>query len=265
MRRYIFDKRNGVHIIDLAKTLVMLRAALDFLYETVVAGKSVLFVGTKKQAQKVLRDTATECGQPYVATRWLGGTLTNNDTIRRSVSRMRDLVKLEETNALADMHKKEAASLRRELEKLRRNLFGISNMSQLPGAIFVVDINREAIPVAEANRLGIPVVAMVDTNCDPDPIDYPVPANDDAIRAINLVCGLVGETVGRANAEHAKVAAEIARKKEKEEKAAAEKAAAAAAEEPAEEAKAEPETAADDSADKTGAKEGGDELPADPK
>ena len=223
MKRYIFDKRNGVHIIDLAKTLVLLRRALDFIHETVASGQDVLFVGTKKQARRTLQDTAVECGQPYVSHRWLGGTLTNNGTIRKSIRRMRELEKLEEDGQLAVIHKKEAASLRRELEKLQRNLSGIADMARLPGALFVIDINREAIAVAEATRLEIPIVAMVDTNCDPDPIDYPVPSNDDAIRASSLVCDLVGQTVKLASSEFAKIAADRARKEE-EKKAAAEKA-----------------------------------------
>ena len=236
MKRYIFDKRNGVHIIDLAKTLVLLRRALDFIHETVASGQDVLFVGTKKQARRTLQDTAVECGQPYVSHRWLGGTLTNNGTIRKSIRRMRELEKLEENGQLAVIHKKEAASLRRELEKLQRNLSGIADMARLPGAMFVIDINREAIAVAEATRLEIPIVAMVDTNCDPDPIDYPVPSNDDAIRASNLVCDLVGQTVKKASSEFAKIAADRARKEE--EKAAAEKAKAV---EPAPAVEAAPE------------------------
>lgn len=252
MKRYIFDKRNGVHIIDLAKTLVLLQRALDFIHDTVASGREVLFVGTKKQARSILKDTAGECGQPYVSHRWLGGTLTNNATIRKSIRRMRDLEKLEEDGQFAVIHKKEAASLRRELEKLRRNLGGIANMSALPGALFVIDINREAIAVAEAARLEIPIVAMVDTNCDPDPIDYPVPSNDDAIRAASLVCDLVGKTVKKASSEFARIAAERLREEE-EKKAAAEKAkaeetasaeAAAPAEAAASEVTTTPETEA---------------------
>ncbi|MDD4871695.1 MAG: 30S ribosomal protein S2 [Kiritimatiellae bacterium] len=216
MKRYIFDKRNGIHIIDLSKSLVMLQGALEFLYETVCAGKNVLFVGTKKQAQEVIKETATACNQPYVTFRWLGGTLTNITTIRRSVQRMRTLDDMEKNDIFSKMHKKEVSGLKHELEKLRRNLTGIASMADLPGALLVVDINREAIAVAEANRLGIPVVAIVDTNCDPDPINYPIPGNDDALRAIKLIATVVGETIGKANQEYAKVAVEIARKKEAE-------------------------------------------------
>jgi len=216
MKRYIFDKRNGIHIIDLSKSLVMLKAALEFLYETVSSGKNILFVGTKKQAQEVIKETSTACNQPYVTYRWLGGTLTNITTIRRSVARMRTLDDMEKNDVFAKMNKKEVSVLKHELEKLRRNLTGIAGMVDLPGALFVVDINREAIAVAEANRLGIPVVAIVDTNCDPDPINYPIPGNDDALRAIKLIASVAGETIAKANAEYAKVAAEIARKREAE-------------------------------------------------
>lgn len=216
MKRYIFDKRNGIHIIDLSKSLVMLQKALEFIYEVVASGKSVLFVGTKKQAQEVIKESSIASNQPNVTYRWLGGTLTNITTIRKSVQRMRTLDDMEKNDIFAKMHKKEVSTLKHELEKLRRNLTGIADMARLPGALFVVDINREAIAVAEANRLGIPVIAIVDTNCDPDPIDYPIPGNDDALRAIKLIASLVGETAQKANKEYAKIAAEIAIKKEAE-------------------------------------------------
>jgi len=220
MKRYIFDKRNGIHIIDLAKSLVLLQEASDFLNDVVLSGRSVLFVGTKKQAQKVIEDTAVECGQHYVTHRWLGGTLTNNATIKKSIARFRELEALQKNGDLDTMHKKEAARLRRELEKLRRNLSGVANMARLPGAMFVVDINREAIAVAEANKLGIPVVAMVDTNCNPDPIDYVVPGNDDAIRAIRLVVATLAQKIKAAAEEYARIAAERAKREAEERKAA---------------------------------------------
>jgi len=214
MKRFIFDKRNGIHIIDLAKSLAMLKEALKFLYDIIAAGKSVLFVGTKKQAQGIIKETALSCNQPYVTTRWLGGTLTNSKTIRASIKRMREIEKLEKNDAFASMHKKEASSLRHELEKLRRNLSGIAEMTELPGAILVIDINRESIAVAEANQLKIPVVAIVDTNCDPDLIDCPIPGNDDAIRAIGLIANAARDIILKAKDEYAKIAAELARKKE---------------------------------------------------
>ena len=214
MKRYIFDKRNGIHIIDLAKSLVMLKAAIRFVQDTVASGRSVLFVGTKKQAQQIVKEIAGSCGQPSVTTRWLGGTLTNNATIRQSVRRMRELEDQEKKDGFASIHKKEAARLRHELEKLRRNLSGIADMDGRPGGMFVVDINREAIAVSEANKLGIPVIAIVDTNCDPDPVDYVIPGNDDAIRAVRLVAGAIGETIRAAAGELAKLTAETARRKE---------------------------------------------------
>jgi len=211
MKRFIFDKRNGIHIIDLAKSLVKLDEALTFIHGVALAGKPVLFVGTKKQAQKVIKDTAVACEQHYVVTRWLGGTLTNAETIRRRVRRLREIEELEKNKTLETMHKKEAACLRRELAKLRRNLGGIANMNGLPGALVVIDIMREAIAVAEANRLNIPVVAIVDTNGDPEPIDYPIPGNDDAIRSINLVAKAIGDVTRQGLQEFTKAAAEEAR------------------------------------------------------
>lgn len=218
MRRYIFGERNGIYIIDLAQSKAHLQTALQFLYDIVVSGRKVLFVGTKKQAQEPLREAAERLNQFYVSHRWLGGILTNNQTVRRSVQRMRELERMEsegELKALAS--KKESAMLRREYQKLYRNLCGIADMDRMPGAMFVVDINRESIAVAEANRLGIPVVALVDTNCDPDMIDYPIPGNDDAIRAIRLIAKIVADTIQQASNEYARVAAEEARKRAIEE------------------------------------------------
>lgn len=210
MKPYIFGKRHGIHIIDLSKTLPLLQGALEFLYRTAVKGKSILFVGTKKQAQQVIEMAARACGQPYVTHRWLGGTLTNHATVRRSVERMRQLEEMEKSGTLASLNKKEASALRRELARLQRNLSGIADMTELPGALFVVDVSREAIAVAEARRLGIPVVAVVDTCCDPEPIDYVIPGNDDAIRAIKLLTDLIQQTIEKAAAEYSKVAAEEA-------------------------------------------------------
>lgn len=244
MRRFIFGKRNGIHIIDLSQSLVLLNKALEFIQSVASSGKSVLFVGTKKQAQQVIKETALACGQPYVTTRWLGGTLTNLATIRQSVKRMRELEEKEKSGAFATMHKKEASMLRHELEKLRRNLTGIADMYELPGAIFVVDVQRENIAVAEARRLGVPVVAIVDTNCDPEPIDYVIPGNDDAIRAIKLIAEKIAEAVKQGAEQYAKMAAELARQRE-----------ANAANETA------AQTAASQSAAATETPSGGDELP----
>jgi small subunit ribosomal protein S2 len=214
MKRFIFDKRNGIHIIDLSQSFALLEQALAFVTQLAANGKTVLLVGTKKQAQQVIKEVAAAAAQPSVTTRWLGGTLTNISTIRRSVKRMRELDEIEKNGVLAAMHKKEASMVRHELEKLRRNLTGIADMTALPGALFVVDVIREAIAVKEANRLGIPVVAIVDTNCDPDPINYVIPGNDDAIRAIRLVAAKVGDAIRLGAQEYAKVAAELARKRE---------------------------------------------------
>jgi small subunit ribosomal protein S2 len=218
MRHFIFDKRNGIHIVDLAKSLVRLNAALDFIHDVVVSGRSILFVGTKKQARDIVRETAQNCGQFYIDSRWLGGTLTNSTTIRTRIKTLLELEDIEKNGGFETMHKKEAAVLRHKLAKLRRNLAGIAGMDRLPGALFVIDINRESIAVAEANRLNIPVIAIVDTNCDPDPIDYPIPGNDDAIRAIRLICKAIADTIQTANAEYSRIAAEIARKQEAERK-----------------------------------------------
>lgn len=228
MGRYIFDRRNGIHIIDLTQSLKMLNEALEYINKIVLSGKSVLFVGTKKQAQNVMTEVAKESGQFFVTSRWLGGTLTNSDTIRNSVKRMRELAALQKQESFS-AHKKEASKMRREHEKLYRNLGGIENMSELPGLLFVVDINREAIAVAEANKLNIPVIAIVDTNCDPDPIDFVIPGNDDSIRAIKLIVEAIAKVVNTANTEYRKRAAEVARK-EAEAKAAADAKAKAKAE-----------------------------------
>jgi small subunit ribosomal protein S2 len=216
MKRYIFDKRNGIHIIDLSKSLILLESALDFLEDVVAGGDSVLFVGTKKQARDIIGETAQACGQHFISHRWLGGSLTNTVTIRRSVKRMTEIEAMLADDERKPKSKKELAKLNREVTKFRRNLGGIAAMDKMPGALFVVDINRESIAVAEANRLDIPVVAIVDTNCDPDPIDYVVPGNDDAIRAIQLICKVVSERIQVGVTAYEKKAAEIAKQKEAE-------------------------------------------------
>ncbi len=233
MRKFLFGQKNGIYIIDLVQTLEGLQKARQFIYDTVARGRQVLFVGTKKQAQEALKTIATQNKQPYVVNRWLGGTLTNNETIRKSIARMREIEQMEKDGSINNLPKKEVAKLRHELEKLQYNLSGIADMNGNPGALFVVDINSEAIAVAEANRLNIPVIALVDANVDPDPIDYPIPANDDAIRGIKLIAELVGITIQQAAMEYSKIAAEEARKR-----AAAEAEAAAKAKVEAEERKA---------------------------
>ena len=241
MKRYIFGERNGIYIIDLNQTMDLLVKARQFAYDTISRGRKILFVGTKKQAQEPLKEAATRLKMPYVVNRWLGGTLTNLQTIRKSVSHMRDFMKLEEDGTVNSMPKKEVAKMRRELEKLHYNLDGIADMDSLPGAMFVVDVKREAIAVAEANRLKIPVIAVIDTNCDPDPIDYPIPGNDDAIRAVRIMVDSISGTIQQAAAEYAKIAADEARKR-----AAAEAAAAAAAKIAEEERRAKAKVAEED-------------------
>lgn len=214
MSKYIYGERKGIYVIDLGKSLVQLRIAQQFVYDTVVRGNQVLFVGTKKQAQDIIKDTATKFHQPYVIHRWLGGMLTNSKTIRQSIQRMRDLQDLEDNGGLEQVgSKKEGARLRRELVKLNRNLGGIADMEKLPATLIVVDIVRESIAIQEARLLGIPVVALVDTNGDPNLADYPIPGNDDSTRSIQSIVGLLGETIQHASNEFAKIAAEEARRK----------------------------------------------------
>ena len=214
MKPFVFDKRNGIHIIDLTKTLEQLEKAKQFVYETAARGRPILFVGTKKQAQQVTQDIATACGQPYVTTRWLGGTLTNTTTIRKRIKYMHQVEAMEKDGSFDKMPKKEVAVLRHELEKLRKNFSGMANMTDKPGAMFVIDINRESIAVAEANRLHIPVIAIVDTNTDPEPIDYPIPGNDDAIRGIRLIADALAASIQKGASEYSKIAVEENKKRE---------------------------------------------------
>jgi len=201
MKKFIFAERNGIHIIDLNKTLIQIQVACGFLHETVLNGGTVLFVGTKKQAQQEVKDAATRTNMPYVVDRWLGGTLTNLRTIRKSVGRMKEVDQILASPEAEQMPKKEIAHLKREHYKLHRNLDGIVTMEQLPTAVFVVDILREQIAIREARRLDIPIIALVDTNCDPDEVTHPLAGNDDAIRAIKLITTVIAETVAEAQAE----------------------------------------------------------------
>ncbi|MCB2225192.1 MAG: 30S ribosomal protein S2 [Desulfarculaceae bacterium] len=189
MKPYIFGARNGIHIIDLQQTVVYFRKAYDFVVKSVAKGGEVLFVGTKRQAADIITEEAERCGMYYVNHRWLGGMLTNYQTIKRSVERYKWLEGIVEDGTIENYPKKEAMGLRRELAKLERNLGGIKDMGKLPSAVVIVDIKKEKIAVNEARRLKIPIVAMVDTNCDPEGIDYLIPGNDDAIRAIRLISG----------------------------------------------------------------------------
>lgn len=202
MKPFIFDARNGIHIIDLSKSLAQLEAACAFLRETVAQGGRVIFVGTKKQAQQAIKDTAKECGQFWVTERWLGGTLTNYATIKRSMSRLKEIEKMEADGSINNYVKQEQSAIRREAARLVKYFDGIRGMDKHPAAMFVVDIKREHNAVAEARKLKIPIVAIVDTNCDPDLVDYPIPANDDAIRSVRMILSVVGQTVTQARAEH---------------------------------------------------------------
>ena len=200
MKRYIFDDRNGIHIIDLTKTLKLLQEACDFLYKTVSKGGHVLFVGTKKQAQKAIKDCATTSGQWHITERWLGGTLTNLNTIKKSLSRLKEIEKMESDGSIKQYVKQEQSMLRRRASRMFKNLDGIRNMNKYPESIFIVDIKREHNAVAEARRLKVPIVAIVDTNCDPDLVDYPIPGNDDAIRSVRMILSVIHQAILPARA-----------------------------------------------------------------
>lgn len=199
MATYIFTERNGIYIIDLQKTVKMVETAYDFIRDTVAEGKHVLFVGTKKQAQETVKEEAQRCGMFYVQERWLGGMLTNYPTILKRIQRLKELEKMKEDGTMDVLPKKEVSKLMGEAEKLERFLGGIKDMPGIPGALFVIDPRKEHIAVAEAKRLGIPIVAIVDTNCDPDEIDYIIPGNDDAIRAVKLLTSKMADAVLEAN------------------------------------------------------------------
>lgn len=202
MGRFIFTARNGVHIIDLQKTVRLLRDSYVFLRGQASKGGVVLFVGTKRQVVEMIEETAERTGQYYVNHRWLGGTLTNWKTIQGSIRRLKDIEKMKVDGTFESRTKKEIQKLEREREKMERSLGGIKNMSRLPDVIVVVDTNRESLAVSEANKLGIPVVALVDSNCNPDPIDWVVPGNDDAIRSLKLFLGKMGDAILEGTATH---------------------------------------------------------------
>ena len=195
MKPYIFGERNGIYILDLKQTVVDADKAYTFLKDTAAKGGKILFVGTKKQAQEPIQTQAERCGMPYINQRWLGGMLTNFVTMRSRIDRLEELEAMVEDGRMAARGKKEQSVLTKELEKLQRNLGGVRDMRTLPQALFVVDTKREEIAIREANRLHIPVVGLLDTNSDPDVVDYGIPANDDAIRSVNLMCELVADAV----------------------------------------------------------------------
>jgi small subunit ribosomal protein S2 len=201
MEQYIFGERNRIHIINLEKTQPLFAEAIAFAKNVVGDGGTVLFVGTKRSARDAVAKEATRCGMPYVNQRWPGGMLTNFKTIRQSIKRLTDLTELQESGALDKRGKKEALTLRREMAKLEKSLGGIKNMASLPDVIFVIDVGHERIALSEANKLGIPVVAIVDTNCSPQGVDYVVPGNDDAMRAISLYAGAVADSILEGKAQ----------------------------------------------------------------
>ncbi len=226
MAPYIFTERNGIYIIDLQKTVKKFDEAYMFVREVAASGKDVLFVGTKKQAQDSIKEEAIRCGMPFVNARWLGGMLTNFTTIKLRIKRLGQLRKMQEDGTFDMLPKKEVAKLQLEIEKLEKFLGGITEMKGMPGAMFVVDPRKERNAVAEAKKLGIPIVAIVDTNCDPDEIDYVIPGNDDAIRAVKLIAGAIADGVieGRQGEQNAP-AAEAPAEEAPAEEAAAEEAA----------------------------------------
>ena len=195
MAEYIFQARNGIHIIDLQKASKKIDEAYEFIKEQVEEGKTVLFVGTKKQAQECMKDAAIKSGMYYVDQRWLGGMLTNFDTIQKRIQRLKELETMEQDGTFDVLPKKEVILLKKEMEKLEKNLGGIKDMTELPGVIFLVDPKKERIAILEAKKLGIPTVGIVDTNCNPEDLDYPIPGNDDAIRAVKLIADVMANAV----------------------------------------------------------------------
>ena len=195
MKKYIFAERNGIHIIDLQKTIAAIKDGYDEVRRVTAAGKSVLFVGTKKQAQQAVQKEAERCGMFYVNNRWLGGMLTNFSTIKKSLQRLKKIEKMEIDGTFDNLTKKEVSAFQKEKAKLEKNLGGIKEMKELPGAVFIIDTHKEQIAVAEARRMGIPIIAVVDTNCNPEGIDFPIPGNDDAIRAISLFTSIIANAV----------------------------------------------------------------------
>ena len=219
MKRYIFGSRNGIHIIDLQQTVTLFQEAFNFVRDLVATGGHILFVGTKRQAQEAIKEEAERCGMYSVHNRWLGGTLTNFQTIRQSIERLKKLEEMENNPQIVEaLTKKEMLGLRREKEKLEQSLGGIKGMRKLPEAIFVIDPKQEEISVKEARKLGIPVVAVIDSNCDPDMVDQKIPGNDDAIRAIRLFCSSIAKAVAEGKAIHEQQLA-AAKDKEEEKKA----------------------------------------------
>jgi len=271
MRRFIFGEREGIHIIDLLQTEELLRQAREFVTEMAAKGGVVLFVGTKKQARDSIQNWAERCGMPYVNRRWLGGLLTNFNTIKKRIQRLHELRELKENGRLDLLPTKERMSMERELEKLEFNLGGVADMQRLPDAVFIIDLKTEEIALREAKRLEIPIIALVDTNCDPGPVDYVIPGNDDAIRSCELIIGDLGQAIEgaaakwRAEEERRRAEEEERRRKEEEERQRRE-AEEKAKQEAEEKAKAEAEAKAKAEADaKAQAQAKGEAPPAAPQ
>ncbi len=216
MKPYIFGQRNGIYILDLQKTLRKFREAIQFVADAAAQGRTVLFVGTKRQAQQVVEEEAGRCGMHYVNARWLGGTLTNFKTVKRSIDRLRELDTLQTDEKFQHLSKKEKSRLEKERARLAKVLTGIKRLERVPDILFVIDPKKEHIAVTEAAKLGIPIVAVVDTNCDPDPIDYPIPGNDDAIRSIKLFSGCISDAVLSGASLFQTIQAEVQQEREAE-------------------------------------------------
>jgi small subunit ribosomal protein S2 len=225
MEKYIFTERNGIYIIDLQQTLSLIEVAYNFIRDMVGRGGTLLFVGTKKQSQEAIKENAMRCGMPYVTNRWLGGTLTNWATISKRIEKLKELEEMETSGELEGMPKKQATRVRHRLVKLRRNLEGLRSMDRLPSGVFIIDPRKENIALMEARKLDIPVIAVVDTNCDPDLVDFVIPGNDDAIRAANLISKIIANAV----LEGFQIRDALQARRRKEEEAAAREAAAEAA------------------------------------
>ena len=202
MKKYIFAERNGIHIIDLQKTIAAIKDSYEAVRKVTASGQSFLFVGTKKHAQQAVQKEAERCGMFYINSRWLGGMLTNFTTIKKSLLRLKKIEKMEVDGTFENLTKKEVSALQKEKSKLEKNLGGIKEMKELPGALFIIDTHKEQIAVAEARRMGIPIIAVVDTNCNPEGIDYPIPGNDDAIRAISLFTSIIANAVIESDNEN---------------------------------------------------------------
>jgi small subunit ribosomal protein S2 len=221
MAKFIFGDRNGIYIIDLEKTLLCLENACKFVEETIASGRDVLFVATKKQAQNIVKECAEKGDMPYTVNRWLGGMLTNFETVRKSISRMKEITEMEETGSFKVLTKKEFLSLLKERDKMKKNLEGIKDMGGIPGAVFVVDPHKEHIAIREARKLKIPVIALIDTNCDPDLIDFPIPGNDDALRSISIITNAIASAIQAGSGKREKVKAAVPKEEKKEEAAVA--------------------------------------------